>query len=101
MTGADTVCPENHTGFRANPAIFFPFFLHGPLVLSILARFDQLELHLDASLIENDDVQIFSAAGRTVLAALAKLLGTVGLVITTYVILVGPFINIYLKPYKK
>ena len=65
MTGADTVCPENHTGFRANLAIFFPFFLHGPLVLSILARFDQLELHLDAYLIENDDVQIFSAAGRT------------------------------------
>ena len=79
----------------------FSIFLHGPLVLSILARFDQLELHLDASLIENDDVQIFSAAGRTVLAALAKLLGTVGLVITRYVILVGPFINIYLKLYKK
>lgn len=58
--------------------------MDGPLVLSILTRFDQLEIYLDASGIENDDVQFGRAAGRTDLAGLAKCLGTVGSFIKKY-----------------
>ena len=55
--------------------------------------FDYLEMHLDASGIENDDVQVGRAVCRTGLAGLAKLLGVVGLVRATCGILHGQFIK--------
>lgn len=63
--------------------------------------FDQLEIYLDASGIENDDVHFGRAAGRTDLAGLVKYLRTFGLLRALHAILVGSFIKKYNKLYNK